>query len=140
MLTLSNLTKTVTKKSKRVGRGGNRGKNSGLGNKGQNKRAGKPRVGFEGGQKSLIRRSPKYKGYNFSGKSERDLEVLSLTILERNYNDGENVTLVNLLEKNIIKKTTKRVRIIKAGQISKKITVEEGDEIHLTKGAKEILQ
>jgi large subunit ribosomal protein L15 len=64
IIQLNNLEKTTQKRKQRVGRGvgSNRGKNCGLGNKGQSKR-GHVRIGFEGGQKSLIRRTPKFRGF-----------------------------------------------------------------------------
>jgi large subunit ribosomal protein L15 len=50
----------LTKKRKRIGRGGSRGGTSGRGNKGQKARSGgKVDVGFEGGQMPLYRRLPK---------------------------------------------------------------------------------
>ena len=135
MFSSNSLPKTATSK-KRIGRGGKWGKNATKGNKGQLKRAGKTRVGFEGGGRSLIRRTPKLRGYNFNGKSTRDMTVLSLTILDKNFEEGDNINLDVLIAKNIIDKKIKRVRIIKAGQTAKKFKFD--DSIYLTKGAKEI--
>lgn len=50
----------LTKKRKRIGRGGSRGGTSGRGTKGQKARSGgKVNIGFEGGQMPLYRRLPK---------------------------------------------------------------------------------
>ncbi|KAH8117622.1 ribosomal protein L15 [Phellopilus nigrolimitatus] len=61
------------KNQKRVGRGdgSGRGGTSGKGNKGQKARAGngKPRLGFEGGQTSILKRFPKKGFTNFTEKT-----------------------------------------------------------------------
>jgi ribosomal protein L15 len=137
MFLTNKLEKTVLQKSKRVGRGGNRGKNAGNGNKGQIKRAGKTRVGFEGGQKSLIRRTPKYKGYSFSGKEKRDLKVISLTTIEVNFEDKDVVTLQKLKDKGIIDTKIKRVRVINIGTLTKKVQIDTS--IYMTNGVKKIV-
>lgn len=135
MITLSTLPKTVLKKDKKIGRGSNRGKNSGHGNKGQIKRAGKTRVGFEGGQKSIIRRTPKSKGYGFNPKKDFQLAVLTVSAIERSFKDGDTVTLSALKDHKLIDEKTKKVRIINTGKLSKKIQIET-DNIYLTSGAK----
>jgi len=48
------------KRKQRVGRGGDRGKTSGKGHKGQGQRGTKPRIGFEGGQTPFYRLVPKH--------------------------------------------------------------------------------
>ena len=60
---LQTLAKIVSKKQRRLGRGGGsgRGKTSGRGTKGQKAR-GSIRTGFEGGQLPLIKRLPLYRG------------------------------------------------------------------------------
>ncbi len=136
MIVLSNLKKTV-KPSKRVGRGGNHVKNAGKGHKGQVKRAGKTRLGFEGGQKSLIRRTPKFKGYNFTGKIDKQIEVLSLTMISSNYKDGDTIDLNSLKEKKIISPKTKLVRLINSGKLT--IKPKFADGIYLTKGVKALI-
>lgn len=60
------LTLTSNKSSKRVGRGisSGHGKTAGRGTKGQNARSGGGvRIGFEGGQNSLMQRIPKLRGF-----------------------------------------------------------------------------
>jgi large subunit ribosomal protein L15 len=137
MLTLNNLVTTTTKK-KRVGRGGNRGKNAGAGHKGQLKRAGKTRVGFEGGGQSMIRRTPKIKGYKFTGKINKGLEVLPLSYLDQYLEDGSEVTLDLLKDKGLLKKLTKKVRIIANRKISKSFKFDtNNDSVYLSKGAKQ---
>jgi large subunit ribosomal protein L15 len=142
MFTLSNLPKTVTKQSRRIGRGpgSSKGKNSGHGHKGQLKRkAGKRlHVGFEGGQASLIKRIPKYRGYNNKGKLNLDLVILTTGVMDRFFDEGATVNLASLLEKSLVTSKTKRIRIIKKGDCKKKFTF--GDEVYLTKGAQEIVK
>jgi len=136
MFLLSNLPKTTIPK-KRVGRGD---KNAGKGNKGQVKRSGKMRIGFEGGQKSLTKLIPKYRGYNFSGKVvlSKEKKVLSLTILEKYFKENDTVSKASLLEKKLVFKQTKIIRIIKSGEL--KIKLKFADDIYLTKGVKEALK
>jgi large subunit ribosomal protein L15 len=143
MFTLSNLPKTVAKPNRRIGRGigSGKGKNAGHGHKGQLKRkAGKRlHVGFEGGQASLIKRIPKYRGYNNTGKRNRDLEVLNSGILAKFFENGETVSCETLLSKNLITDKINRVRIVKKGDsMNKKFVF--GEEVYLTKGAAELLK
>jgi ribosomal protein L15 len=141
MLTLSNLPKTVIKQSRRIGRGigSGKGKNSGHGHKGQIKRNGgrKATVGFEGGHASLIKRIPKYRGYNNTGKKNWDLVILTTASIARNFESNDLINLEKLLQKDLVKPKTKRVRIIKNGDSEGKIFT-FSDEVYLTKGAKEI--
>lgn len=135
MFQLNNLPGIKTKSKKRIGRGGNRGKNAGFGNKGQVKRSGKMPVGFEGGQKPLIRRLPKIKGYNFSGKNKRNLAVLTTARLSKFFDANEEISLAKLVEKELIGTKIKKVRIIKSLGIDfkPKIVKEDEEKVHLTK-------
>lgn len=136
MFLLSNLPKT-TKDKRRRGRGD---KQAGKGNKGQVKRSGKMRIGFEGGQKSLTKLIPKYRGYNFKGKVilSKEKRVLSLTVLNKYFTENEIVSLESLREKKLIFKQTRIIRVIKSGEMSMKLKF--SDDIYLTKGVKEILK
>jgi len=102
MFLLSNLPKTVLKKKTRLGMGpgsGN-GKNAGMGHKGQKKR-GKIRVGFEGGQIPLSSRLPKLRGFNRPQSSKKKLSVtLSHILLESIFDKAEKITFDLLVEKN----------------------------------------
>ena len=139
MITLSNLEKSNEKKQQRVGRGNgsNRGKNSGKGHKGQNKR-GHVRIGFEGGQKALIRRMPKFKG--FKQHDFKDTVSFSLDVLLDHFDEGSLVSLESLKEKKIIGNFIKYLRLLKPVKATgKKITFSDDKGIHLTKGAKEYM-
>ena len=141
MFTLSNLPKTVQKVSRRIGRGigSGKGKNAGHGHKGQIKRKGgrKLHVGFEGGQASLIKQLPKYRGYNNNGKRNLDLVVLSSSMIDRSFKVGDSITVELLRELGFINPKVNRVRIIKTTETMKKVSF--GDNIHLTKGILELI-
>lgn len=139
MFELSNLPKTVTKSKKRVGRGegSNRGKNAGKGHKGQNKHGQGVRIGFEGGQKSLLRRTPKFRG--FKPLDRNDKVILTLGTIDKVFLENETVSLATLLEKGLINKYTKIVRIVSTGSLSKKISFVEEESLYLTKGVKSVL-
>jgi large subunit ribosomal protein L15 len=139
MLHLSNLPKIVQKEKKRVGRGigSGTGKNSGKGNKGQNKHGQGVRIGFEGGQKPLIRRTPKFRGFKIYKKAST--QSFPVGVINNHFNDGDVVTLSSLLEKGLITKFVDQVRIINSGEFTKKITFEENQNIYLTKGVKSLL-
>lgn len=139
MFDLSKVVKTVQKKRKRVGKGegSNRGKNCGKGHKGQVKRGGKLPVTFEGGGKSLVRRTPKKRG--FKGPTKRQHTEITTKTIDENYKASETVSLKTLLEKALISDKVKKVRIIKNGELSKKIKFNE-EEVYLTKGVKELIK
>jgi large subunit ribosomal protein L15 len=139
MFDLTNLNKTVTKSGKRVGRGegSNRGKNAGKGHKGQTKHGGRVPIGFEGGQEKLMKKTPKFKG--FKQPVNRKRSILNLAIIERSYQDGETVSLASLLEKNLIEKHIKDVRVVKTGNLTKKISFASEAGLYLTKGVKEVV-
>jgi large subunit ribosomal protein L15 len=139
--TLSSLPKTVTKTSRRIGRGpgSGKGKNAGHGHKGQIKRSGgrKAPVGFEGGQQPLVRRLPKYKGYNNKGKLNLDQVTLPISVIDSNYESGSTVSVLNLIEKGLAKVKVTKARIILSGTTAKKFQFSE--EIYITKGVKALM-
>jgi large subunit ribosomal protein L15 len=139
MLHLSNLPKIVHKNKKRVGRGigSGTGKNSGKGNKGQNKHGQGVRIGFEGGQKPLARRTPKFRG--FKNTKRETVKSLPLGVINKFYTDDETVSLISLLEKGLAGKYIEKVRIINSGEFNKKISFEENENLYLTKGVKSLL-
>lgn len=109
-------------KRKRLGRGegSGLGKTSGKGHKGKQARSGSgPGAYFEGGQMPLIRRIPKF---GFNNKFRKDFEVVNLSSLELHFADGEEVTLESLKAKRLVR-TTKAVKILGNGELTKKLTV-----------------
>ena len=97
------------KASKRVGRGtgSGSGKTSGKGHKGLKSRSGgRVRVGFEGGQMPLQKRVPKY---GFSSRKNNNTEQLRLSTLIQS--GITEVNIESLVEANLIKNATKKVKI-----------------------------
>jgi large subunit ribosomal protein L15 len=140
MYHISDSLSTIPKKKQRIGRGNgsNRGKNSGKGHKGQTKRSGKVSAVFEGGKKSLVRRTPKFKG--FKNDNNQTVAQLPLTIVLENYEAGDMITLASMKEKHMVKNSIKTVRIILRGELTKKVTFDSENGIHLTKGVKALIK
>ena len=121
----------------RVGRGASagQGKTCGRGVKGQRARkGGYHKVGFEGGQMPLQRRLPKT-GFRSAMKASR--AELTLTDLMRVA--GTEVTLAGLIEANLVPESTKLVKIILSGKVTKAFTVKDVG-ITATKGAKSAVE
>ena len=108
---------------KRVGRGpgsGN-GKTAGRGHKGQKSRSGySRRYGFEGGQMPLVRRIPKRGFFNVF---RVDYQVVNLRDLDRLFSDGDQVNPAALIEKGLIRRGPKPVKILATGDLSKKLSI-----------------
>lgn len=111
------------KSVKRLGRGigSGTGKTSGKGHKGQWARSGGGvRIGFEGGQMSLMRRIPKR---GFDNNWRKVYSVINLKDLEK-FADGDVVSAEALIEKGILSKIEPYgVKVLGDGEISKKLTV-----------------
>jgi large subunit ribosomal protein L15 len=119
------------KARRRVGRGigSGIGKTAGRGHKGQKSRAGGyHKVGFEGGQMPLQRRLPKrgFKSQNLKFNGE-----VTLTDLQRL--DQEEVNLVMLKAAGLVGQIVKNVKVIKRGELSRKVVL---TGIGATAGAK----
>jgi len=121
MISLSKLNRHKTRKTKRRlgrGAGSGRGKTAGRGTKGQKAR-GKVRLGFEGGQRPLIKRLPYRRGKGNKPTSKKplvvNLEVLNL--LEK----GSVVDISTLVKKGIVESNSAQVfgvKILGGGQLS----------------------
>jgi len=121
----------------RVGRGASagQGKTCGRGVKGQRARkGGYHKVGFEGGQMPLQRRLPKT-GFRSAMKASR--AELTLTDLMRVA--GTDVTLAGLIGANLVPESTKLVKIILSGTVSKAYIVKD-KLVMATKGAKSAVE
>ena len=120
---------------RRVGRGigSGLGKTAGRGHKGQKSRAGGyHKVGFEGGQMPMHRRLPK-RGFK-SALLKYNGEV-SLTDLERLGLD--EVDLLSLKQAGFVGQLVKTVKVIKSGELSRKVTLKG---IAATAGAKAAIE
>lgn len=118
--------RSLVKKKKRVGRGGDRGGTSGRGHKGQKARSGGAvRASFEGGQMPLTRRLPK-RGFN-NALFRKEYYVVGLSSLNELFQDGSKVTVQDLQEKGLVRRAKSRSALIKVlanGQLSKKLVIE----------------
>ena len=117
--------------AKRPGRGigSGLGKTGGRGHKGQKSRSGGGiRPGFEGGQMPLKQRLPK-----FGFTSRKQLVTEEIRLHELNKVTADVVDMNVLREANLIKCTTKIVKIVFAGELNKALTIKG---IAITKGAK----
>ena len=120
---------------RRVGRGigSGLGKTAGRGHKGQKSRAGGfHKVGFEGGQMPLQRRLPK-RGFK-SAQLKYNGEV-RLTDLQRLAVD--EVDMLTLKAAGLVRQLVKHVKVIKSGELSRKLTLKG---IGATAGAKAAIE
>jgi large subunit ribosomal protein L15 len=123
------------KARRRVGRGigSGLGKTAGRGHKGQGSRAGGyHKVGFEGGQMPLQRRLPK-RGFK-SAQLKYNGEV-TLTDLERLA--VAEVDLLTLKAAGLVRQLVKTVKVIKAGELTRKVALKG---IGATAGAKAAIE
>ncbi len=114
----------ANRNKKRVGRGpgSGTGKTAGKGHKGQNARSGGGvRPGFEGGQMPLYRRIAARGFSNYPFK--KVYKVINVSEINDKYNDGETVNLDTLVEKRVIKKSDKYVKLLGDGELTKKLEV-----------------
>ena len=120
---------------RRVGRGigSGLGKTAGRGHKGQKSRAGGyHKVGFEGGQMPLQRRLPKR---GFKSQTLKYNGQVSLTDLQRL--DQDEVDLVMLKAAGLVGQMIKHVKVIKSGELSRKVNLKG---IGATAGAKAAIE
>ncbi|MBI9097341.1 MAG: 50S ribosomal protein L15 [Spirochaetaceae bacterium] len=115
------------------GRASGTGKTSGKGHKGQKSRSGGgTRLGFEGGQMPLFRRVAARGFSNHPFKVE--YVGVNVSLLNERYQNGEKVNHATLVEKGLIKKGEKNIKILGTGELDKKLDVEIEK---VTAGAKE---
>ena len=120
---------------RRVGRGigSGLGKTGGRGHNGQHSRAGGyHKVGFEGGQMPLQRRLPKrgFKSHQLKYNGEitlSDLQALSI----------DEVDVQSLKQAGLIGELIKHVKVVKTGELSRKVTLKG---VGATAGAKAAIE
>lgn len=111
------------KRAKVVGRGNGSGHGtySTRGGKGQTARTGSGyKPGFEGGQTPLYRKMPKLKGFNNINRIA--FQVVNVESLN-SFNDNDEVTIVSLFEKDLIRRKDRPVKILGDGELTKKLKV-----------------
>jgi large subunit ribosomal protein L15 len=119
----------------RVGRGigSGWGKTAGRGHKGQKSRAGGfHKVGFEGGQMPLHRRLPKR---GFTSLSRRYVATVRLSQLQRL--EAEDIDLMTLKQAGVVPTLALYARIVKTGELSRRIKVRG---LGVTAGAKAAIE
>jgi len=115
--------RTPNKAARQVGRGGKRGKTSGRGHKGQKARAGhriRPEI------RDQIKKVPKLRGYRFASIQTKPA-VVNLSLLEKNFAQGDIVSPETLVAKRLIKRhggILPSVKILGTGELSKSLTFE----------------
>ena len=132
-LNLSNLKPAQARKDrKRVGRGlgSGKGRYSGRGIKGQKSRSGSHKMpaGFEGGQMPIDMRLGKLRGNTSAdampiGPFRTYSQPVNLRDLETRFESGAEVTLEALKEAGLIATLRKDVKVLGAGELTKKLTV-----------------
>ena len=104
---------------RRVGRGigSGLGKTAGRGHKGQKSRAGGyHKVGFEGGQMPLQRRLPKRGFKSTTLKYNGEITLADLNVLA-----ADEVDLLTLKAAGLVRQLIKHVKVIKTGELSRKV-------------------
>ncbi|MGB7343495.1 MAG: 50S ribosomal protein L15 [Pirellulaceae bacterium] len=114
---------TKHRKRKRIGRGpgSGTGKTAGRGHKGHKSRSGYSRKpNFQGGAMPMFRRVPK-RGFN--NKWSVTVFAVNVGKLNELFNDGDEVTLAVMSDRDIAKGTFDEVKILGDGELTKKLTV-----------------
>jgi large subunit ribosomal protein L15 len=116
------------KDSKRVGRGGKRGKTSGAGMKGQKARTGnstRPEL------RDIIKKIPKLRGHGVNGNKNKSIinKYFAINLFQINeaFSDGDVVNAKTLHSKGVAdmkKGRIVRVKVLANGNIEKKVTIE----------------
>lgn len=118
--------RTPNRKTKKVGRGGLRGKTSGRGHKGQKQHGGH---GIRAEIRDQIKKLPKLRGRgkNSNKSIQNKPNVFNCAFIEENFKSGETVSPVILMERGLLKGAMARkagVKILGNGELSIKVTVE----------------
>jgi len=120
----------------RVGRGigSGLGKTAGRGHKGSFARSGKGKIkaGFEGGQMPMHMRLPKI---GFRSKLKNDTAEVMLYKLD--LIEGDTVDFAALRAAKLVPSTAKKAKIVKKGELSKKLTIKG---VLATAGAKAAIE
>ena len=118
------------KERTRVGRGigSGLGKTAGRGQKGQYARRATFKPSFEGGQTPMQRRLPKIGFRSLTAKDTAEVLLYKLELVE-----GDTIDFAALKAAKLVPSTAKRAKIVKKGELSRKLVIKG---IALTAGAK----
>ena len=122
---------------KRLGRGigSGKGKTCGKGHKGQKARAGGyHKVGFEGGQMPIQRRIPKS---GFRSRKALLREEIRLSDINKIDASVAVIDLTALLAANLVRNTTKFIKVISFGKIERAVTLRG---LPITAGARKAIE
>jgi large subunit ribosomal protein L15 len=111
------------KARKRVGRGpgSGQGKTAGRGSKGQGSRSGSSTSPvFEGGQMPLVRRIPKR---GFTNRWAETVAIVNLSLLERNFEAGEEVSPEALRGKGLVRGSYDSLKVLGQGELTKSLKI-----------------
>ncbi|MFZ5376433.1 MAG: 50S ribosomal protein L15 [Patescibacteria group bacterium] len=138
MSLISQLIKITSKSAKRIGRGygsGKGGHTSSRGQKGQKSRVGsKVPLWFEGGQLPIIKRMPMIRGKARFNSLNR---IAQITFNDLRKLDDGVVSLESLKLNKIIAPGFRDAKLVKSGELTKKIVVKG---LKVTKGAREVIE
>lgn len=118
---------TKTKRTKRVGRGGVRGKTSGKGHKGQNSRAGTSK---RPEWRDIIKKLPKLRGHGKNrgrtvNPENQQFAPVTFTALNEMFEAGDVVNPSSLVQKGVVRRYRGRaplVKVLAKGELTKKLT------------------
>ncbi|MBM3177528.1 MAG: 50S ribosomal protein L15 [Bacteroidetes bacterium] len=116
--------KGSVRKNKRLGRGqGSGGSTAGRGHKGAQSRSGyHKKIGFEGGQMPLQRRTPKF---GFKNNNKIYYKPVNLDLLEElAKKTGSGTISLDVFRKNGLIGKTDKIKLLGRGELKSKITVE----------------
>ena len=115
---------TKNKSTKRVGRGGARGQQSGRGHKGQKQHGLRIRPAL----RDMIKKIPKLRGRGIHPNKpiQAKPNTINLGQIDAHFTDGEIVSALTLLQKGLIqdKDLSAGLKILGTGEMTKKVTFE----------------
>jgi len=129
----------ATHRKKRVGRGhgSGHGKTSTRGANGQGQRSGESiKIGFEGGQMPLYRRTPKKHAFVRPLRYLAEFAIVNVGDLNR-FEDGATVDAQALVDMGLIRREYDGVRVLGDGELKVKLTVKA---VYFTASAREKIE
>lgn len=130
----------ATKREKRVGRGhgSGHGKTSTRGANGQGQRSGESiKIGFEGGQMPLYRRTPKKHHFSVPERYKAQYAIVNVADLERLFEAEATVDTQALIDRGLIRQEYDGVRVLGDGALTFKLNVKAH---YFTASAKEKIE